>query len=127
MVFTFLSLSHPHLALSAEMSWGSFGIEEVVVVVVWLGRAGCSLIDAELFGLVCSGGDGMTGQEKQTELRCEVILGASQRLMRTQGDWFKGCKTDRKGSRKQSKKKKKSQDQKGGRRMKDGRERGLMC
>lgn len=49
-------------------------------------------------------GEGMTGQEKQTELRCEVILGASQRLMRTQGDWFKGCKTNWKESRKQSKK-----------------------
>lgn len=55
-VFTFLSLSHPHLPLSAKMSWGSFGIVEVAtVVVVWAGRAGCSLVDAELFGLVGAG------------------------------------------------------------------------
>lgn len=39
----------------------------------------------------------MTGQAKQTELRCEVIPGAGQRQIRTKDDRWKGCRTVRKG------------------------------
>lgn len=41
---SFLSLSHLHLSLSAEMRWGSAGTVEVRAV--FLGRTGCVLIDS---------------------------------------------------------------------------------
>lgn len=59
----------------------------------------------------------MTGQAKQTEPRCEVIPGAGQRQMRTQEDRWKGCRDGEKEKGGETK-----QVQRGGKRVKDGRE-----
>lgn len=60
----------------------------------------------------------MTGQAKQTEVRCEVIPGAGQRRMRTQGRSVKeGCRTERKGKEETN-----LRSRWGGERVKDGRE-----
>lgn len=114
-VLTFLSLSHPRLPLSAEMSWGSLGIVEVVVVRV--GRAGCSLIDTELFGLVRGGVRGW--QDKQNK----QSWGVKWSLVQVKDEWEPG----KIGGRRKEKKRRtqsRSQNQKGGKRVKDGRDGG---